>query len=96
MHEIKWIAPPDQKDNFDPVFMNEVASRVFRMSGWTGNSDFGNSNDNALVNSGQSRRKWTIMEQYAEEVDGMPTDPWPVKLVVVKLYWANVVVFSRE
>jgi hypothetical protein len=44
------------------------------MSGGTGNLDFSKKNDNELVNPGESKWKWKTMEEYAEEVDGMPGD----------------------
>ena len=39
-----------------------------------GNLDFSQSNDNELVNPGQSKWKWKTIEEYAEEVDGMPRE----------------------
>jgi hypothetical protein len=74
MRNLKWDFPPDQPNDYDLDYMNEVASRVFRMSGGTGNLDFSTKNDNELVNPGESKWKWKTMEKYAEEVGGMPGD----------------------
>jgi hypothetical protein len=76
MKQLKWEAPPGQQTDFDPEYMNEVGSRVFRMSGGTGNLDFSKRNDNELVNPGQSKWKWKTMEEYAQEVEGLPGDVW--------------------
>jgi len=74
MKNLKWDMPPERASEYDFDYMNEVGARVFRMSGGTGNLDFSKQNDNELVNPGQSRWKWKTMEEYAEEVDGMPGD----------------------
>jgi hypothetical protein len=74
MKNLKWDFPSDQPNNYDLEYMNEVASRVFRMSGGTGNLDFSDWNHNELINPGQSKWNWKTMEEYAEEVDGMPGD----------------------
>jgi len=44
------------------------------MSGGTGNLDFNDWNHNELLNPGESKWKWKTMEEYAEEVGGMPGD----------------------
>ena len=74
MRNLKWELPPDRQSDYDFGYMNEVAARVFRMSGGTGNLDFSKENNNDLVNPGESRWKWKTMEEYAEEVGGMPGD----------------------
>lgn len=74
MKNLKWDFPSDQPNSYDLDYMNEVASRVFKMSGGTGNLDFSNWNHNELINPGQLKWKWKTMEEYAEEVDGMPGD----------------------
>lgn len=76
MKKLNWDPPPGQPSDYDPQYMNEVASRVFRMSGGTGNIDFSKKNDNELVNPGESKWKWKTIEEYADEVDGMPKDIW--------------------
>ena len=42
------------------------------MTGGTGNLDFSKRNDNELVNPGESKWKWKSIEDYAQEVDGLP------------------------
>jgi hypothetical protein len=66
--------PEGEEHSFDQQFMNEVATRVFTMSGGGGNIDFSKHNHNELVNPGESKWKWKSMEDYAEEVDGMPIE----------------------
>ena len=76
MRNLVWELPPGRETEYDTEYMNEVAGRVFKMSGGTGNLDFSKRNDNELVNPGQSKWKWKTMEEYAAEVDGMPGDHW--------------------
>lgn len=66
--------PEGEEHSFDQQFMNEVATRVFTMSGGGGNLDFSTHNHNELVNPGESKWKWKTMEEYAEETDGMPIE----------------------
>jgi hypothetical protein len=66
--------PKGEEHSFDQQFMNEVATRVFTMSGGGGNLDFSEHNHNELVNPGESKWKWKTMEEYAEETDGMPIE----------------------
>jgi hypothetical protein len=66
--------PKGEEHNFDQKFMNEVATRVFTMSGGGGNLDFSDHNHNELVNPGQSKWKWKSIEDYANETDGMPLE----------------------
>jgi hypothetical protein len=65
--------PKGEEHSFDQQFMNEIATRVFTMSGGGGNLDF-TENDNELVNPGESKWKWKRIEDYAKEVDGMPIE----------------------
>src|SRR5271170_6781741 len=65
--------PKGEEQSLDQEFMNEVATRVFTMSGGGGNLDF-TKNDNELVNPGESKWKWKTLEDYAEETDGMPIE----------------------
>jgi hypothetical protein len=74
MKKLQFVPAPDFQHTYDLDYMNEVASRVFRMSGGTGNLDFSKYNDNELVNPGESKWKWKTMEEYAEEVQGMPIE----------------------
>jgi hypothetical protein len=73
---MKWEGPPDRESQYDLEYMKDVGTRVFRMSGGTGNIDFSKKNDNELVNPGESRWKWKTMEEYAGEVDGLPNGVW--------------------
>lgn len=66
--------PPNLPKEFDLAPIYDVATRVFRMSGSGGNLDFSQRNDNELVNPNQSKWKWKTIEDYAEEVDGMPRE----------------------
>ena len=66
--------PPPSEQNFDQQFMNEIAQRVFTMSGGRGKLDFSRHNHNELVNPGQSKWKWKTIKEYAKETDGMPTE----------------------
>ena len=66
--------PKGEEHSFDQQFMNEVATRVFTMSGGGGNLDFSQHNHNELVNPGESKWKWKTIEDYAEETDGMPIE----------------------
>lgn len=66
--------PKGEEHSFDQEFMNEVATRVFTMSGGGGNLDFSQDNHNELVNPGETKWKWKTMEEYAEETDGMPIE----------------------
>jgi hypothetical protein len=72
MKKLQFVPMSEFQDVYDLDYMNEVASRVFRMSGGTGNLDFSKDNDNEIVNPGESKWKWKTMEEFAEEVDGMP------------------------
>jgi hypothetical protein len=76
VRNLKWELPPDRESEYDSEYMNEIGTRIFRMCGGTGNLDFSKKNDNELVNPGQSKWKWKTMEEYAEEVGGMPGDHW--------------------
>jgi hypothetical protein len=66
--------PPNLPKEFDLDYIYDVATRVFRMSGSGGNLDFSKRNDNELVNPGESKWKWKTIENYAEEVEGMPRE----------------------
>jgi len=66
--------PPAGDNNFDQAFMNEIAQRVFTMSGGGGNLDFSKHNHNELVNPGESKWKWKTIEDYAKETDGLPLE----------------------
>ena len=44
------------------------------MAGAGGNLDFSLRNDNELVKPGESKWKWKTIEEYAEEVEGMPQE----------------------
>jgi hypothetical protein len=74
MNKDNMKPPPGLPEGFDLNFIYDVATRVFRMAGAGGNLDFSQSNDNELVNPGQSKWKWKTIEEYAEEVDGMPRE----------------------
>jgi hypothetical protein len=66
--------PKGEEHRFDRRFMNEIATRVFTMSGGGGNLDFSEHNHNELVNPGESKWKWKTIEDYAKETDGMPIE----------------------
>jgi hypothetical protein len=66
--------PPNLPEGLDLNLIYDVASRVFRMAGAGGNLDFSERNDNELVNPTESKWKWKTIEEYAEEVDGMPRE----------------------
>jgi hypothetical protein len=66
--------PKGEEHAFDQKFMNEIATRVFTMSGGGGNLDFSEYNHNELVNPGESKWKWKTMQDYAEETNGMPIE----------------------
>ena len=53
--------------------MNEIATRAFTMSSGGVNLDF-TKNNNELINPGESKWKWKGIEEYAEEIDGMPIE----------------------
>jgi hypothetical protein len=67
-----FVPANGQMDEYDQEYMNDVASRVFLMTGGTGNLDFSKRNDNELVNPGETKWKWKSIEDYAQEVDGLP------------------------
>jgi hypothetical protein len=74
MNKDNMKPPPGLPKDFDLNLIYDVATRVFRMSGSGGNLDFSQSNDNELVNPGESKWKWKTIEEYAEEVKGMPRE----------------------
>ena len=76
MKNMKWDLPPEQDNQYDISYMSDIGSRVFRMSGGTGNLNFSDWNHNEKINPGQSKWKWKTIEEYAEEVDGLPTGVW--------------------
>jgi len=73
MNKDNMKPPPGLPPNFDVNLIYDVATRVFRMS-TTENLDFSKTNDNELVNPGESKWKWKTIEQYAQEVGGMPRE----------------------
>jgi hypothetical protein len=73
MNKDNMKPPPGLPAHIDVNLIYDVATRVFRMS-TTDNLDFSKSNDNELVNPGESKWKWKTIEQYAKEVDGMPRE----------------------
>ena len=65
--------PPGLPAGFDLNLIYDVATRVFE---WQALAEFGfcKRNDNELVNAGQSKWKWKTIEEYAEEVNGLPRE----------------------
>jgi hypothetical protein len=74
MNPTNMKPPPNFPKEFDPAPMYDVATRVFRMTASGGNLDFSRRNDNELVNPNESKWKWKTIEDYAEEVEGMPRE----------------------
>jgi len=74
MNKDNMKPPPNTPKNFDMNLIYDVATRVFRMAASGGNLDFSKRNDNELVNPGESKWKWKTIEEYAEQVDGMPRE----------------------
>jgi len=69
------MKPPTRlPKDFDLSSIYDVATRVFRMAGSGGNLDFSKENDDELVNPSESKWKWKTIEEYAEEVEGMPRE----------------------
>jgi len=66
--------PPGTPKDFDLNLIYSVATRVFRMAGKGENLDFSQRNDNDLVNPNESKWKWKTIDEYAEQVDGMPRE----------------------
>ena len=59
-----FVPANEQMDEYDQEYMNDVASRVFLMTGGTGTLDFSKRNDSELVNPGESKWKWKSIEDY--------------------------------
>jgi hypothetical protein len=72
--QVTFIPSSGRMDEYDPEYMRDVASRVFLMTGGTGNLDFSMRNDNELVNPGERKWKWKSIEQYVDELGGLPRE----------------------